>query len=337
MPFPPESPASGIGETGFHPVVWYRRTVYASARRRRRAPAAALRRRRLPRARVGQRPPRRHARGRAHAVQRRHHGARCGPSGEQVVVIRAEDTPHDLAQPRGKQDWQEEPHKIWYHRTTGIWQPVWLEPVAATHITVAALDPRPRPRPAGPRAGAAAARRRRRAAARARAAEPARYAAGRRYLHHARRRCLQREIALDAGATDHGALSSCCGRPSTPTCSTRRSPCGTATACVDEVQSYAGLRSVGVGQRALPAQPPPLLSAPGAGAGLLARVAPGRAERRRAAPRGRTGQRARLQRRPHPPEGRRPALPVLVRPPRPDGVGRDGQRLRLLRAGASSG
>ena len=54
--------------------------------------------------------------------------------GEQVVVIRAEDDPTDLAQPRGKQDWQEHPHSIWYHRTTGIWQPVWLEPVAPTHI-----------------------------------------------------------------------------------------------------------------------------------------------------------------------------------------------------------
>jgi beta-galactosidase/beta-glucuronidase len=26
VPFPPESPASGIGDTSFHPVVWYRRT-----------------------------------------------------------------------------------------------------------------------------------------------------------------------------------------------------------------------------------------------------------------------------------------------------------------------
>src|SRR6202011_3702301 len=26
VPFPPESPASGIGDTAFHPVVWYRRT-----------------------------------------------------------------------------------------------------------------------------------------------------------------------------------------------------------------------------------------------------------------------------------------------------------------------
>ncbi|MDF3018683.1 MAG: beta-galactosidase/beta-glucuronidase, partial [Thermomicrobiales bacterium] len=48
--------------------------------------------------------------------------------------MRAEDQPLDLAQPRGKQDWEEQPHTIWYHRTTGIWQPVWLEPVARCHI-----------------------------------------------------------------------------------------------------------------------------------------------------------------------------------------------------------
>ena len=57
------------------------------------------------------------------------------PGDEQVIVIRAEDAPLDLAQPRGKQDWQEQPHNIWYQRTTGIWQPIWLEPVAPTHIT----------------------------------------------------------------------------------------------------------------------------------------------------------------------------------------------------------
>jgi len=48
--------------------------------------------------------------------------------------VRAEDSPTDLAQPRGKQDWLPEPHAIWYHRTTGIWQPVWLEWVSTLHI-----------------------------------------------------------------------------------------------------------------------------------------------------------------------------------------------------------
>ncbi len=47
--------------------------------------------------------------------------------GEQEIIVRAEDDPHDLAKPRGKQDWQLNPHSIWYPRTTGIWQSVWLE------------------------------------------------------------------------------------------------------------------------------------------------------------------------------------------------------------------
>jgi len=47
--------------------------------------------------------------------------------GANTIVIRAEDDPKDLTQPRGKQDWQMEPHSIWYPRTSGIWQSVWLE------------------------------------------------------------------------------------------------------------------------------------------------------------------------------------------------------------------
>ena len=30
VPFPPESPASGIGDRSFHPIVWYRRTSSVS-------------------------------------------------------------------------------------------------------------------------------------------------------------------------------------------------------------------------------------------------------------------------------------------------------------------
>ena len=51
--------------------------------------------------------------------------------------MRAEDEPRDLQQPRGKQYWEEKPGYIWYHRTTGIWQPVWLEPLP--RIAVAEL------------------------------------------------------------------------------------------------------------------------------------------------------------------------------------------------------
>src|SRR5205809_5946936 len=54
--------------------------------------------------------------------------------GPQTIVVRAEDDPSDLAKPRGKQDWQLNPHSIWYPRTTGIWQTVWMERVPATRI-----------------------------------------------------------------------------------------------------------------------------------------------------------------------------------------------------------
>ena len=35
VPFPPESSASGIGDPGYHPVVWYRRTVQVAPADRR--------------------------------------------------------------------------------------------------------------------------------------------------------------------------------------------------------------------------------------------------------------------------------------------------------------
>jgi len=134
VPFPPESPASGIGDTSFHPIVWYRRTFQK------------------PRLDNGKRLLL-HCGAIDYASQvwvngqlvATHEGGNTPFSAditsalntntEQTIVIRAEDAPLDLTQPRGKQDWQEHPHKIWYNRTTGIWQPVWLEPVSSTYIT----------------------------------------------------------------------------------------------------------------------------------------------------------------------------------------------------------
>jgi beta-galactosidase/beta-glucuronidase len=56
------------------------------------------------------------------------------PDGPHQVVVRAADDPLDLAKPRGKQDWQLHPHSIWYPRTTGIWQTVWLEKLPVNRI-----------------------------------------------------------------------------------------------------------------------------------------------------------------------------------------------------------
>ncbi|WP_264778572.1 glycoside hydrolase family 2 protein [Deinococcus aetherius] len=133
VPFPPESVASGLRATGYHPVVWYRRTLTVADEDR--AGRVLLHFGAVDyRARVW-------VNGRLVAEHEGGHTPFTAdltsvlvPGETQVVVVRAEDDPLDLAQPRGKQDWEEKPHAIWYHRTTGIWQPVWLEVVPRTHV-----------------------------------------------------------------------------------------------------------------------------------------------------------------------------------------------------------
>lgn len=49
------------------------------------------------------------------------------------LVVRVWDPSDKGYQPRGKQT--SKPEGIWYTPVTGIWQTVWIEPVAATHIT----------------------------------------------------------------------------------------------------------------------------------------------------------------------------------------------------------
>ncbi|WHY74829.1 glycoside hydrolase family 2 protein [Fictibacillus enclensis] len=51
------------------------------------------------------------------------------------LVIRVEDPSEDETIPRGKQYWKEQSESIFYTRTTGIWQTVWLEPVDPVHFT----------------------------------------------------------------------------------------------------------------------------------------------------------------------------------------------------------
>jgi beta-galactosidase/beta-glucuronidase len=139
VPFSPETAASGLGKTGFTRVCWYRKRCE------------------VPACRAGQR-------------WILHFGAVDWQAtiwvngayvGEHVggytpfsfdvtdllaeatceIVVRAEDDPHDLAKPRGKQDWQLEPHSIWYPRTSGIWQSVWLEQAPNPRIGRIAYTP----------------------------------------------------------------------------------------------------------------------------------------------------------------------------------------------------
>ena len=133
VPFAPETPASGIEEIGFFKACWYRRSIPTPAL----APGGVLRL---------------HFGAVDHAatvwcndrLAGRHEGGYTpftidvtpflSPAGAQTIVVRAEDDPADLAKPRGKQDWQLEPHSIWYPRTTGIWQTVWTEVVPACWV-----------------------------------------------------------------------------------------------------------------------------------------------------------------------------------------------------------
>ena len=55
-------------------------------------------------------------------------------AGGNTIVLRAWDPSTDRTIPRGKQYWREKSERIWYTRTTGIWQPVWLETVDAVHV-----------------------------------------------------------------------------------------------------------------------------------------------------------------------------------------------------------
>lgn len=131
VPFAPESIRSGIHDTGFHPNCWYERQFEVDAGNNRvllHFGAVDYR------ARVwvnGQ-------------LMIDHEGGHTPfsmditsvlyPTGHQTVTVWAEDDPHELAKPRGKQDWQRHPHSIWYPRTSGIWQTVWLEQVPQTYI-----------------------------------------------------------------------------------------------------------------------------------------------------------------------------------------------------------
>ncbi|QHE63322.1 glycoside hydrolase family 2 [Rossellomorea vietnamensis] len=54
--------------------------------------------------------------------------------GRETIVVKVEDPSEDETIPRGKQFWLEESASIWYTRTSGIWQTVWIEPVSRTRI-----------------------------------------------------------------------------------------------------------------------------------------------------------------------------------------------------------
>ena len=59
--------------------------------------------------------------------------------GEQEIIVAVWDPTDASWQPRGKQ--VNNPHAIWYTPVTGIWQTVWIEPIAETAIERLAITP----------------------------------------------------------------------------------------------------------------------------------------------------------------------------------------------------
>ncbi|HEV8044041.1 MAG TPA: glycoside hydrolase family 2 TIM barrel-domain containing protein, partial [Rubrobacter sp.] len=138
VPFCYQARLSGIGETAFHDLVWYARTfehpVSSDGRLLLHFGAVDYR------ATVW-------VNG-LHVVS--HEGGHTPFSadvtdalldGENVVVVRAEDPSRDVTIPRGKQYWRVESEGIFYTRTTGIWQTVWLEPVNRSRVGSLRLTP----------------------------------------------------------------------------------------------------------------------------------------------------------------------------------------------------
>jgi beta-galactosidase/beta-glucuronidase len=64
-----------------------------------------------------------------------------GADKDQVLVVRARDYSRDVTLPRGKQYWLPQSASIFYTRTTGIWQTVWLEAVSPVHLRKVKMTP----------------------------------------------------------------------------------------------------------------------------------------------------------------------------------------------------
>lgn len=138
VPFCFESSRSGIGDTSFHPVVWYQRSFTVPAEWKGRSVLLNF--------------------GAVDYqaevwVNGRSAGSHEGgntpfqfditpllKTGANTVTVRAWDPPTDRAIPRGKQYWEPKSRGIFYTRTSGIWQSVWLEAAGASRIGSLKID-----------------------------------------------------------------------------------------------------------------------------------------------------------------------------------------------------
>ncbi|MGC2661188.1 MAG: sugar-binding domain-containing protein [Bryobacteraceae bacterium] len=132
VPFCFESRAGGIGDTNIHPVIWYRRTIA------------------LPENWSGKNVLLHFGAVNYRAwvwLNGQFLGARTGGNvpftfeisrslrrNGNVLTLRVETPASDQGVPRGKQYWEPKSKSIFYTRTSGIWQPVWLEATGDNYL-----------------------------------------------------------------------------------------------------------------------------------------------------------------------------------------------------------
>jgi len=132
VPFCFESARSGIADTSFHPWAWYRRSIT------------------IPAGWKGHRVVLHFGAVDYRAMvwingrlAGRHEGGNVPfqfditdllKPGANTVTVRAEDPPTDRYIPRGKQYWELRSASIFYTRTSGIWQTVWLEAAGDSYL-----------------------------------------------------------------------------------------------------------------------------------------------------------------------------------------------------------
>lgn len=131
VPFAPESELSGVGVQDFLMAVWYRRSFsvpasWAGSR-------VTLRFQAVDYDATVWCDGREVARHRGGATPFSCDLGQLAPGSEHVLVVRARDD-HRPPQPRGKQSQRLEPWSVFYPRTTGIWQTVWLEALPETWL-----------------------------------------------------------------------------------------------------------------------------------------------------------------------------------------------------------
>jgi beta-galactosidase/beta-glucuronidase len=139
VPFCYQSKLSGINDPTFHDVVWYRRTFAV--------PADYVGKRLLLHFGAVDYEARVWVNGKLVATHEGGHTPFHADitdvlrSDDNTIVVKAVDYSKDVTLPRGKQYWEDTSAGIFYTRTTGIWQSVWLEPLSPTYVSRIRLTP----------------------------------------------------------------------------------------------------------------------------------------------------------------------------------------------------